>query len=115
MLFTLSNTNISERVRELATIKVLGFFDNEVHSYVNKEMLILTLFGVILGLPVGRFVSGVVIAAINFPSFNFELHISPLSYLYSALISIAFAVMVGLFTNKSLDDINMVEALKSVE
>jgi putative ABC transport system permease protein len=115
VLFTLSNTNISERVRELATIKVLGFFDNEVHSYVNKEMFILTLLGVLIGLPVGRIVAALVIGALKFPSVNFALTIDPLSYVYSALISIAFAILVGLFTNRSLDQINMVEALKSVE
>lgn len=115
VLFTLSNTNISERVRELATIKVLGFFDNEVHSYVNKEMFILTLLGVLVGLPVGRIVAALVIAALKFPSVNFILTIDPISYVFAALISIAFAILVGLFTNRSLDQINMVEALKSVE
>ncbi len=115
VLFTLSNTNISERVRELATIKVLGFFDNEVHSYVNKEMILLTLIGVAIGLPAGRFVSEMVVAALKFPSVNFVLTIHPISYVISAVISIAFAILVGLFTNRTLDQINMVEALKSVE
>lgn len=115
VLFTLSHTNISERVRELATIKVLGFFDNEVHAYVNKEMMILTTMGVLIGLPAGRMVSELVIAALKFPSVNFELVIQPVSYLFSAVIALGFAFFVSLMTNRTLDQIDMVEALKSVE
>ena len=55
VLFTLANTNVSEREREMATLKVLGFFDKEVHHYVNREMMVLTMMGVVLGLPLGRF------------------------------------------------------------
>lgn len=65
VLFTLSSTNISERTRELATIKVLGFYDNEVHTYLNKETMILTILGVLIGLPVGRFISGLLICVKN--------------------------------------------------
>ena len=63
VLFTLANTNVSERVREMATLKVLGFFDREVHHYVNREMMILTVMGVILGLPLGRLVGGMLTMA----------------------------------------------------
>ncbi len=115
VLFTLSNTNISERVRELATIKVLGFYDNEVHQYVNKEMLILTAAGILLGLPVGRVLSGFLTTALNMPSMHFAVHIEPVSYLISAAITFCFAVVVNWLTNRALDRINMVEALKSVE
>ena len=58
VLFTLANTNVSERVREMATLKVLGFTDREVHTYVNKEMMILTGVGIVAGLPLGRFIGG---------------------------------------------------------
>ncbi len=115
VLFTLSNTNISERVRELATIKVLGFYDNEVHQYVNKETLILTAAGVLLGLPVGRVLSGFLTTALNMPSMHFAVHIEPVSYLISAAITFCFAIAVSYITNRALDRINMVEALKSVE
>ena len=115
VLFTLSNTNISERSRELATIKVLGFFDREVHAYVNKETLILTLIGVIAGLPVGRFVSGLLTETLKMPGLYFDIYIQPTSYLIACVISFSFALIVNLFTNTTLDRIDMVEALKSVE
>ncbi|MFV0351463.1 MAG: FtsX-like permease family protein [Oscillospiraceae bacterium] len=115
VLFTLSSTNISERMRELATIKVLGFFDNEVHSYVNKETIILTIIGVLLGLPAGRFISGLLTSVLKMPSLYFAVHVNAVSYLIAALLSLCFAVIVNLITNKSLDKIDMVEALKSVE
>ena len=115
VLFTLSNTNISERVRELATIKVLGFYDNEVHQYVNKETLILTAVGILLGLPVGRALSGLLTNVLNMPSIHFAVHIEPVSYLISAGVTFCFAIVVNWLTNRTLDRINMVEALKSVE
>ncbi len=115
VLFTLSSTNISERVRELATIKVLGFFDREVHSYANKETLLLTLIGILAGLPLGHLLSGLLLAALKMPSFQFELMIQPGSYLFAAVVSFCFAIIVNLITNRILDRINMVEALKSVE
>ena len=68
VLFTLANTNVSEREREMATLKVLGFFDKEVHHYVNREMMVLTMMGVVLGLPLGRFVGGLLTAALNMPA-----------------------------------------------
>lgn len=115
VLFTLSNTNISERARELATIKVLGFYDKEVHSYVNKESLILTLIGILVGLPIGRILSGFLTTALNMPSMYFAVHIEPASYLFSAAITFCFAIVVNFMTNRTLNRINMVEALKSVE
>ncbi len=115
VLFTLSNTNISERQRELATIKVLGFFDSEVHAYVNKETLILTLMGIVLGLPVGRMISGLLTAALKMPSLYFAVTVYPISYVLSAVISFSFALIVNIITNRTLDRIDMVEALKSVE
>ena len=115
VLFTLSTTNISERVRELATIKVLGFYDKEVYQYVNKETLILTVIGILIGLPAGRILSGFLIAALNMPSIHFAVYIAPVSYLFSAAITFGFAIIVNWMTNRTLDRINMVEALKSVE
>ncbi len=115
VLFTLSNTNISERARELATIKVLGFYDREVHSYVNKETLILTAIGILVGLPVGWFLSGLLTTALVMPSMYFETYVAPISYGYAIIISFSFALIVNLITNRTLNKINMVEALKSVE
>lgn len=115
VLFTLSTTNISERIRELATIKVLGFYDKEVYQYVNKETLVLTAIGVLLGLPSGWVLSGLLIASLNMPSIHFIVYITPVSYLFSAAIAIGFAIIVNWMTNRTLDRINMVEALKSID
>lgn len=115
VLFTLSTTNISERERELATIKVLGFFDREVHLYINKETLLLTAMGIILGLPVGRFFSGLLTSVLKLPAVHFAVYIRPFSYLFAAAVTFIFALVVNLITNRSLDRINMVDALKSVE
>lgn len=115
VLFTLSNTNISERVRELATTKVLGFYDREVHAYVNKETLILTSLGILVGLPVGRFLSSLLTAALKMPAIHFAVHVETISYFFAAIISFCFALIVNLITNRALNSINMVEALKSVE
>lgn len=115
VLFTLSTTNISERVRELATIKVLGFYNNEVHLYVNKETLILTAAGILLGLPFGHVLGNVLAGLLKMPSIQFVASIHPVSYLISAVLSLAFALIVNLVTNRILNKIDMVEALKSVE
>ena len=115
VLFTLATTNISERERELATIKVLGFFDNEVHAYVNKETLILTGIGVLLGLPLGKVFGAWIMSVLNLPSIYFYTTIYPISYLYAAVMSIGFAFLVNMMTDRSLDKIDPVEALKSVE
>lgn len=115
VLFTLANTNVSERVREMATLKVLGFYDREVHTYVNKEMLILTLAGIAVGLPLGRWVGGLLTAALNMPGMYFEVHVRPMSYLIAAVATLAFALLVQLFTNPVLDRIDPAVSLKSIE
>lgn len=115
VLFTLATTNISERERELATIKVLGFYDAEVHSYVNKETLILTSLGIILGMPLGKFMGEWLMGVLEMPAIYFYPTLYAESYAYAAIIAIVFALMVNLITNKSLNKINPVEALKSIE
>ncbi len=115
VLFTLATTNISERERELATIKVLGFFDREVHLYVNKETLILTLIGILFGLPVGRFFSGLLTSVLKMPAVYFAVSVHPFSYVFAAVMTLVFALVVNLITNRSLDGIDMVDALKSIE
>lgn len=115
VLFTLSNTNVSEREREMATLKVLGFFDKEVHHYVNREMMVLTMMGVVLGLPLGRFVGGLLTAALNMPALYFEVECTPLSYVIAAGATMAFALLVQLFVNPVLDRIDPISSLKSVE
>ena len=115
VLFTLANTNVSEREREMATLKVLGFFDKEVHHYVNREMMVLTMMGVVLGLPLGRFVGGLLTAALNMPALYFEVECTSLSYVIAAGATMAFALLVQLFVNPVLDRIDPISSLKSVE
>lgn len=115
VLFTLATTNISERERELATIKVLGFFDGEVHSYVNKETLILTLLGILLGMPLGKLMGEWLMGVLEMPSIYFYPSLYPQSYAYAAIMAVCFALLVNLMTNRSLNKIDPVEALKSVE
>lgn len=115
VLFTLANTNISERIRELATIKVLGFFDREVHLYVNKETILLTGIGILLGLPVGAAMSSALTDILDMPSIYFAVTIYPKSFWLSAGISLLFALMVQLLTDRTLDRVDPIEALKSVE
>lgn len=115
VLFTLSTTNISERERELSTIKVLGFFDREVHLYVNKETLVLTGIGILLGLPLGTVLGHALTKALAMPSIYFSVTIHPISYVISLVLAFAFAFLVEIITDRFLDRINPVEALKSIE
>lgn len=115
VLFTLANTNVSERVREMATLKVLGFFDGEVHRYVNREMMILTVLGVAVGLPLGRWIGGLLTAALAMPGLYFEVTVRWTSYLIAAGATLAFALLVQLLTNPVLDRIDPAASLKSVE
>ena len=115
VLFTLASTNISERAREIATLKVLGFYRREVHAYVHKEMLILTLVGIAVGLPLGRFIAGMLTSALRMPSLYFEVEVAPLSYGIAGCVTLIFALIVQWSTNPALDRIDPVSSLKSVE
>lgn len=115
VLFTLANTNISERERELATIKVLGFYDSETHLYVNKETVILTLIGILIGIPLGFIFARTLNIILKLPSIYLSANLHPISYVYAGLLTLAFSFAVNFITDKALDKINPVEALKSVE
>ena len=115
VVFTLSNTNISERERELATIKVLGFKRREVHRYVNKETLVLTGIGVVVGLPLGYALARCLTYVLAMPSLYFDVTVAPVSYVVSAALAILFTLVVNVMTDRSLDRIDMVGALKSAE
>ena len=115
VVFTLSNTNISERERELATLKVLGFKPPEVHGYINKETLILTAIGVVIGLPLGYALARSLTWILRMPSLYFDVVVDPLTYVISAAMAFAFTVIVNLITNRALNRIDMVGALKSAE
>lgn len=115
VLFTLATTNISERERELATIKVLGFRKREVRVYINKELLILALIGTIVGIPLGCVLGHSLTYVLNMPSMYFAVEINPLSYVWSCGLSMLFALATSLVTSRSIDRVDMVGALKSAE
>lgn len=115
VLYNLSNTNISERIRELATIKVLGFYDKEVYNYVNKETIILTIIGILLGLIGGNFLTTFIIKTCELDVLMFNPEIKTASYLYGIAITAVFATAVNISTYFALKKIDMIESLKSVE
>ncbi|KAB8295672.1 ABC transporter permease [Bifidobacterium avesanii] len=115
VLYTLASTNISERERELATIKVLGFRRREVHGYVNKEILLLSAIGVALGLPCGRVLLGFLVGKLDLPGMNIVPNVEWYCYVAAAALAFLFTWLVSRATNRSLDRIDMVGALKSPE
>ena len=115
VLYNLNNINITERQRELATLKVLGFFDGEVASYVYRENMVLTLFGVIAGMGIGTFLHHCVIQTVEVDMMMFGRNVFPRSYGWSALITLAFALFVNFMMFDRLRKIDMIESLKSVE
>ncbi|WP_165775830.1 FtsX-like permease family protein [Bifidobacterium scaligerum] len=115
VLYTLASTNISERERELATIKVLGFRKREVHGYVNKEMLLLSAIGIVIGMPCGRALLGFLVSQLDLPGMNIVPNVLWFCYAGAAALALAFTLLVSLATNRALDRIDMVGALKSPE
>ena len=115
VLYNLTNINITERLREIATIKVLGFYRRETASYVFRENLVLTGIGAGVGLIMGRYLHQFVMYNIDIDMIAFDVHIAPLSVLYSIVLTFVFAGIVDWAMNKKLDGINMAESMKSVE
>lgn len=115
VLYNLTNINLTERVREIATIKVLGFYNNEVASYVYRENIILTILGIIFGLIMGTGLSRFIVETIQMDMVMFGKELNLISFGYAALITAAFAIIVNLFMYFKMKKINMVESLKSIE
>ena len=115
VLYNLTTINIAERIREISTLKVLGFYDKEVSSYVYRETLFLTIIGIILGLVAGIFLHMYVINVAETDNILFLHDILWPSYIYSFLIIVFFTIIVQIITNRRLKKIDMVESLKSVE
>ena len=115
VLINLTQVNISERIREIATLKVLGFRDYEVNSYIFKEIFLLTLIGALVGMPLGIVEHHFIMNVINMEMIMFGSNIKFLSFLYAFLVTIVFTVIVLFFTRKPLKKIDMIESLKSVE
>ncbi len=115
VLYNLSNINISERIRELATIKVLGFYDKEVYDYVTREIILLTAIGIILGLLFGYILNLFILGTCEIGILRFKRIVLPQSYLYAVIITIIFTAIINFITYFSLKKIDMIESLKSVE
>ena len=115
VLYNLNNININERKRELATIKVLGFYDGEVAAYVYRENILLTIIGAAVGLFIGKFLHLFIIQTVEVDACMFGRNIKLLSYVLGILFTFAFSIIVNLVMYYKLKKIDMVESLKSVE
>lgn len=115
VLYNLSNVNISERMREIATIKVLGFTQREVSSYVYREIALLTFIGSLFGLLLGKALHLFIMKIAELESVMFGREIYFISYIYAIIITLIFSLIVNIAMNKKLQNIKMVESLKSVE
>ncbi len=115
VLYNLNNINITERVREIATIKVLGFYRGETSSYVFRENTVLTAMGCALGLVLGKLLHIYVMHEVNIDMISFDVHVTSLSYFLSVVLTFAFTWVVNRIMAVKLDRINMAESLKSVD
>lgn len=115
VLYNLTNINITERIREIATLKVMGFYDLEVDNYIFRENLILTLMGIAAGLVGGTFLALFIIQTAEIDVVMFGRDIKPFSYVISGIITLGFSIIVTLYMHRHLKKVDMIEALKSVE
>ena len=114
-MYNLNTINISERIRELATLKVLGFYDTEVSSYVFRENIILTIIGIVVGFFMGKGLHTTVINTVEPDMIMFGRDVFIQSYLYATLITIFFALIINFSMHYKLKKIDMSTSLKSVE
>lgn len=115
VLYNLTNINITERVRELATLKVLGFYDREISAYVCRENLFLTIFGILLGLVMGRFLHAWVVLTVEIDMVMFGRTAPAYAYLLAAALTALFSVIVNVAAHFRLKKVDMVESLKTTE
>ena len=115
VLYNLSNINITERKRELATIRVLGFYDGEVSAYVNRENAVLTVFGILFGILAGRFLHVWLVKSVEIDMMMFGRETDPWAFLWAALLTALFSAIVALLSHRKMKKIDMVESLKSAE
>ncbi|MBR3587043.1 MAG: ABC transporter permease, partial [Oscillospiraceae bacterium] len=114
-LYNLTNINIMERIREVATVKVLGFTPHETAEYILNENLMLSFFGAIFGLMLGKLLHRFVMLSVNLDYMTYDVRIAALSYALSFVITVVFALLTNLFMRGKLEKVNMAESLKSVE
>ncbi|WP_282926329.1 FtsX-like permease family protein [Helcococcus kunzii] len=115
VLYNLTDINISERIREISTIKVLGFRPNEVVSYIFKENILLTVIGIFFGYFVAKIMHGIIVYYLSPGAFQFDPQMMVLNFVYATLLTILFTLIVMILSKRNMDKIDMVESLKSVE
>ena len=115
VLFNLTNINITERMRELATLKVLGFYTGELNAYIYRENIFLTIFGILLGLVLGKFLHQWLIITVEIDMVMFGRDAGVMSYVYAAVLTALFSFLVNVISRKKLKKIDMVESLKTVD
>ena len=115
MLYNLTNININERIREIATIKVLGFYPGETSAYVFRENNTLTFLGMLVGLPLGKWLHAYVMSQIRIDTIAFDVRIAWQSVMFSMLLTAVFAAIVNVVMYFKLRRISMAESLKSIE
>ena len=115
VLFNLCNISITERVREIATVKVLGFYRRETRFYVFREILMLSVLGALVGLPGGWALHRFIMSQIRVDMVSFHVHVAPLSYGLSFAITMLLSVLVCALLGRKIDRVHMAESLKSVE
>ena len=115
VLYNLNNINVSERIRELSTIKVLGFYDGETAAYIYRENIILTIVGMIVGLVLGKFLHQYIMITVEIKSMMFGRIISLKSYIIAAILTILLSLIVNIVMYYKLKNVKMVESLKSID
>lgn len=115
VIYNLNNINITERIREIATIKVLGFYKEETNSYIFRENIVLTLLGSLMGVLLGHYLHQFVMSQIKIDAVAFDVRVTGLSFILSIILTLLFNQIVNLFMSKKLENIDMAESLKSVE
>ncbi|MCR5096538.1 MAG: FtsX-like permease family protein, partial [Erysipelotrichaceae bacterium] len=115
VIVNLTQVNISERIREIATLKVLGFNNREVNTYIFKEIILLSLIGCVVGIPIGIVEHKFIMSVLNIEMIMYGNRIKFVSYIYAMIITIVFTIIVLMFMRKPLREVDMVESLKSVE
>lgn len=115
VLYNLTNINITERIREIATIKVLGFYPNETSAYVFRENIILTAIAALVGLPMGKILHRFIMEQVTIDLMSFNMHIEPFSFLLAVIVTFVFAGIVNFVMYFRLEKVSMTESLKSIE
>ncbi len=115
VLYNLTNINITERIREIATIKVLGFYERETADYVFRENILLTFIGAVVGMVMGHYLHDFVMNEIMVENIGFDIHVLPVSYAYSVILTVVFSLAVNLLMQGKINKVSMTESLKSVD